>query len=96
MKRKSAIVPRLVLTASFASVVPMCAIACSGPDPLLDQDTGFVGGDVAADAFGCCRRFDGVAEIGFSVADVGFANDAGDAQEEVGDSSPADSPPDAD
>ena len=57
-KRKSAIVPRAVRLVKFAAVVPACAIACGGPDPILGLGNEFV---VAA----CCF---GVADVTFSDA----------------------------
>jgi len=83
-RRKSAIVPRLVLGASFASVVPACALACGGPDPLLGDEMADVtsfGGDVAAafdrSFFGgdVALAFDGVLgdAFGDAIADVADA-----------------------
>jgi hypothetical protein len=66
-RKKTALVPRIVLSASFVSVIPACALsACGGPDPILQLGGGIPFG-VAAVAF-CC--FDG------GVADIAFTFDA--------------------
>jgi hypothetical protein len=89
MKKRTRIVPSLVVTASFIGVIPACALgACGGATTADDggADAKFNDG-VAADAFKndvilgvaavamCC--FDAMG-----VADVGFIPDAsGDAKE---------------
>lgn len=82
MKRARAkavrVVPSLVLTASFVGVVPACAlVSCS--DGQGNGNDVWVGGDVAAEAFGFP---DGVAYCCFDamgVADVAFKPDGADA-----------------
>ena len=83
-RKKSAIVPGLVLGASFAAVVP--AVACSGPgtDPITNLR--YIQYGVAAVAY-CCFE-------GGGVADVAFQPDTGtDASSEA--DAPADAPSDA-
>lgn len=75
-RKKSHIVPTLVLGASFAAVVP--AIACSGPgtDPITNMR--YIQYGVAAVAY-CCFEGGGVAMIGFDAeagADVKNESDA--------------------
>ncbi len=91
-RRRSAIVPRLVLGASFASVVPACALACGGPDPLLGGEMADVtsfGGDVAA-AFD--HRFLGVDVASEGFGPPPFDGVLGDA---FGDADAADAPVDS-
>lgn len=84
MKRRTRVVPGLVLSASFVAVVPACAlVACGG------LETGRDGGSDAQNDI-----LFGVAAVGFctfcdamGVADIGFIPDA-DAHE-------ADAPSDA-
>ena len=88
MRRKSNIVPGLVLGASFTAVVPSVVVACSGQDPVTNLDNKFLG--VAAVAY-CCFE-------GGGVADVGFRPEAGDAAKEASDAAndaPADTATDA-
>jgi hypothetical protein len=75
-RRVPNIVPPLVLSATFVGVVPACALVSCGSSP--DQGV-FIGGDVAADAFGwkdtiqpmydvaCC-----IGETSLGVADASF------------------------
>ena len=78
-----AIVPSLVLGASFAAVVPAFVVSCSGTDPIVSMkdakpDMTFYG--VAAVAY-CCFEA-GVADAGFTPdADAGDASDAGDVRD---------------
>jgi hypothetical protein len=60
-KRRGAIVPRVVLGATFVAVVPQIT-ACSGPDPILQFGQIFYG--VAAVAM-CCFDASGVADVAF-------------------------------
>jgi hypothetical protein len=68
MKKRTRIVPSLVVTASFVGVIPMCAIeACGGSTTTQDG-----GGDAKADQFFgvaavamCCFDAMGVADVGF-------------------------------
>ena len=85
MRKKTAIVPSLVLTASFATVIPSVA-ACSGSDPVVGSkdarpDTIWYG--VAAVAY-CCFEA-GVADMGFdadaAVVSEAEAGEAGDARD---------------
>jgi len=90
-KKSTAIVPRAVRTAKFIAVVPACAIACSGPDPILDL--GGVQFGVAAVAF-CCFDAGGVAADVFIVdsrppRDV-TTEAANDAPTEAAEDAPAD------
>ncbi len=76
-----AIVPSLVLGASFAAVVPASIVSCGGSDPIVNikdakPDMTFPG--VAAVAY-CCFEA-GVADVGFG-ADAGDASDAGDVRD---------------
>jgi hypothetical protein len=73
-RKKGAIVPRAVRAATFAAVVPACAIACSGPDPILSLHNQVFG--VAAVAF-CCFDSGGVAADAF-VVDSSPPFDSGD------------------
>jgi hypothetical protein len=73
MKKRTRIVPSLVVTASFIGVIPACALgACGGST--TSQDGG--GGDAKND------QFFGVAAVAMccfdamGVADVGFVQDA--------------------
>ena len=72
MKKRTRIVPSLVVTASFVGVIPVCALgACGGSTTTQDG-----GGDAKNDqilAVACCF---GVADGGFGVADIGFIPDA--------------------
>lgn len=88
MRRKSNIVPALVLGASFASVVPVCALAgCSGNDPILNVRPIYYG--VAAVAY-CCFDGSGVADVAF-LPDTSDAANESDAPQESADA-PGDSP----
>jgi hypothetical protein len=86
-KRRSAIVPGLVLGASFVAVVP--AIACSGPgtDPITNMRNIQYG--VAAVAY-CCFEGGGVAMIGFDAEAGKDASSEADAPD-----APADAPSDS-
>jgi hypothetical protein len=83
-KRKMAIVPSLVLTASFAAVIPAAA-TCGGNYPVIGDkdakpDTIWYG--VAAVAY-CCFEA-GVADVGFGFdadAEASEAGEAGDARD---------------
>jgi len=75
MKKRTRIVPSLVVTASFVGVIPACALgACGGTTSSQDG-----GGDAKTD------QFLGVAAVAMccfdamGVADVGFVPDANDA-----------------
>lgn len=92
MRRKSNIVPGLVLGASFTAVVPACVLAaCSGGDPVVNlRQYG-----VAAVAY-CCFEGGGVAVDAFAsdvrdAANEGDAPREGDAPSEASDA-PSDSP----
>ena len=69
MKKRTRIVPSLVVTASFIGVIPACALgACGGTT--TTQDGG--GGDAKQDQFlgvaavaMCCFDAMGVADVGF-------------------------------
>jgi len=91
-RRKTSLVPRIVLGASFVSVVPACVAACSGGDPIFNLGNQF---GVAAVAF-CCFDGGGVAADAFffdatktkdAMFDVEAASpdDAADAGDEAGD-----------
>jgi hypothetical protein len=73
-RKKTALVPRIVLGASFIAVVPACALtACGGPDPILQLGITF---GVAAVAF-CCFDATAVADAMFhGVADAAFQLDS--------------------
>ncbi|HEX4512500.1 MAG TPA: hypothetical protein VGH87_02830 [Polyangiaceae bacterium] len=68
MKKRTRIVPSLVVTASFVGVIPACALgACGGATTTQDG-----GGDAKADQFlgvaavaMCCFDAMGVADVGF-------------------------------
>ncbi len=68
MKKRTRIVPSLVVTASFIGVIPACALgACGGETTTQDG-----GGDAKVDQFlgvaavaMCCFDAMGVADIGF-------------------------------
>lgn len=70
-KRRTAFVPRIVLSTVFLGVVPACVIACSSDDGGGKTVTQ----GVAADAFSVGAAF--VAETGFiALADIGFIDTA--------------------
>ena len=84
MKKRTRIVPSLVVTASFVGVIPACALGAGG-GPTTTQDGG--GGDATNDQFlgvgACCFDAMGVADVGFipdAPADVKGDGD-GDANE---------------
>lgn len=84
-KKKSAIVPKALWGIKLAAVVPACALACSGPDPLLNFGYEFT---VAQ----CCF---GVADATFGVAADAFRPPPKDAAQEASpDDAPADAPED--
>ena len=68
MKKRTRIVPSLVVTATFVGVIPACAIeACGGTTTTQDG-----GGDAKVDQFlgvaavaMCCFDAMGVADVGF-------------------------------
>lgn len=86
-RRKSAIVPGLVLGASFVAVVPVCAVACSGPgsDPITNMR--YIQYGVAAVAY-CCFE-------GGGVADVAFKPDVKEAEADAQSDPPSDAPSDS-
>ncbi len=89
MRRRSAIVPSLVLSASFAGVVPLCAVtSCSGNDPILNVRPPIYYG-VAAVAY-CCFE-GGVADVSF-IPDASDAPNESDAPKESAADAPSDSP----
>ena len=58
MKKRTRIVPSLVVTASFVGVIPACALGACGGATTADnggadgsKDAKYQGGDVATDAF---------------------------------------------
>jgi hypothetical protein len=64
-RRKSNIVPGLVLGASFTAVVPACVLtACGGSDPVVNLGNQYYG--VAAVAY-CCFEGGGVAADAFAI-----------------------------
>ncbi len=89
MRRKSNIVPGLVLGASFTAVVPACVLtACGGTDPVLNIGT-FYG--VAAVAY-CCFDAMGVAVDAFTLDARDAAKEADAATEGDAPDAPSDSP----
>ena len=65
MKKRTRIVPSLVVTATFVGVIPACALgACGGTTTTQDG-----GGDAKTDQFlgvgACCFDAMGVADVGF-------------------------------
>ncbi len=63
MTRKTRIVPRLVIGASFVAVVPACALVACGGQTTKDAGADVIYG-VAAVGF-CCFDAMGVADVGF-------------------------------
>jgi hypothetical protein len=79
MKKRTRIVPSLVVTASFVGVIPMCAMqACGGSTTSQDGGEDAKVDQILAVAccFGVADGAFGVADVGFGVADVGFVPDA--------------------
>ena len=93
MRRKSNIVPGLVLGASFTGVVPAVAItACSGQDPVTNLDNKYLG--VAAVAY-CCFEAGVAADAFVMDASKDAPKEATGDAPDTGSDAPIDSPGDS-